>query len=291
MPDWITHLGIAYLLGRLIKIRDIRLLLLGSVLPDIARLTYLSRISDLSEISLIALLEPLHSPLIIVLMSLAIALLNQKPKAAFLILAFGSSIHLLLDMVVSAFGYPRLLLYPLSYKAFAINLFPHESIFSILLIGISSIALFHAIFTKKRKDTKFSLKNLKYVTAISIVIVAMPVITFDRFIDKVDYISQYNEDRNELYFAYAEITSANQLRIDGLGREYIVEKTPLIESLELNKGDRVSIKAKATGNKIRPYLVHKHSKYLIAPLSTLGLLSLMTIWFNPLKRWKRYWRN
>ena len=78
MPDWVVHLGFAYVMARLIKMRDLKLFFLGSLIPDISRIgLYFANFFQLNQISSHSYFVPFHTPLMAALVASVISLFSS----------------------------------------------------------------------------------------------------------------------------------------------------------------------------------------------------------------------
>jgi len=80
MPDWVTHLGTAYIGARVLRVRGVQLVLLGAILPDVAMPAFV--VVDLLHLppwNTFTYLAPFQSLTIVSLLAAAIALLHMRP--------------------------------------------------------------------------------------------------------------------------------------------------------------------------------------------------------------------
>ena len=93
MPDWLTHVGIVYLICRLLKIKEnlIPIALFGALLPDINKILHIAGVFMGKTLSYEL---PFHTPVAGVLLSFIISQFFEKPKNVFLVLFLGFMIYI-----------------------------------------------------------------------------------------------------------------------------------------------------------------------------------------------------
>jgi len=128
LPDWLTHVGVAWLACEALKIRRREATLIGAILPDVYKVVvYPLMFLKLINVNITAslFLEPFHSLLGIGLLSIFVASLLKKDsfRLGLSLILLGSTIHLLLDSLLP-YG-PQLLL-PISWKTFGLQIFWQE---------------------------------------------------------------------------------------------------------------------------------------------------------------------
>lgn len=282
MPGWLIHISFAYLVSKLLKIRDISLVLIGSILPDVARILSLLDFFDLAATTYYAYLTPLHSPFLVLIATIALSFLFKKPLRAFLLIAFGAFTHLFLDQLQSAYYTGKLLLYPFSYIPFkSFNLFWADSGIAIFFMVISIFILVYAIFDKNKKSLKFTFKKIHLVILFGLIYLIIPLLTFNTFMQNDPYIQQFENNNQELYISYAEVTSENPLILKEMDYEYEV-----LNQIDVKENDWVSAIAENSNNKITIKEHHKHNRYLKEGTSFVALILLMIIIFKNPKRFK-----
>lgn len=150
MPDWIAHVLAPWICGKLFQIRhpkllekDIALLMLGGILPDINAIGYL-----LAWIGVDAsgALLPFHTITGAILTAGVISLLFPNKKRSFLLLTGGVAVHFVLDSLLLHAGGGMALLFPFSWTwGFQLGLIQPDSwipaIATIVIAAGISIAL------------------------------------------------------------------------------------------------------------------------------------------------------
>lgn len=280
MSDWITHLGTTYFVARLLSIKDLRLILLGAILPDIPTiLIVLGSILDVDAPWILPCFESFHTPFMLFLVITAISLLNVNFKRCFLLIAFGSLLHILLDLFQTEFG-GELLLYPFSFKQYSFNLFWTESIIGVSLIVLSTILLVIALFDN-RENSSFSAQNLKLIIPLLLILITVSVLTLNKL--KENDISYMELNANtekwegkKVSLIVDKVTSLDPVIIKkGNNRFEIVTKQ------DLKEGDWVSLRGTYSEGKIYPEIIHKHIRPLKTWTSAAALLFFILFWFLP----------
>ena len=107
MPDWITHIAIAYILCALLGINKHRgIVLIGAVLPDLSKLMLL--FPDYKQLFL-----PMHTFLgVIFTCAIVSTLLKPEFSKAYPLMLFGAVSHLILDSFLNPYGSYYWMLYP-----------------------------------------------------------------------------------------------------------------------------------------------------------------------------------
>lgn len=155
MPDWITHVLVAWTLVTILGFKSKRfsqsnsaIVILGSLIPDIYKIYMYA---EQFGIDLRSFLWPVHLPIGSILIAAIISLFFIERKSIFLFLIFGVGIHYMLDLLLFNGGME--LLYPLSTLKFQIG------IISIVDFNITIVSIFLAFFVylayKKINTNKF----------------------------------------------------------------------------------------------------------------------------------------
>lgn len=115
MPDWVGHLAIGLAAGKGLRVRNLRWLLLGSVLPDVNYLLAFALDFDLLPLGSAAFLLvmfPLCSLLAYACYSAAVATATDSPLRAFGLLLLGALTHVGIDSL--QVGHIEMLFFPFS---------------------------------------------------------------------------------------------------------------------------------------------------------------------------------
>src|ERR671931_89696 len=99
MPDWVTHIGTAYLGVCIAGVREVQLVLLGAILPDVVLPLFV--LIDLwhlpVSLELFAYLLSFHTLTIVLLLAGAVSVLYMQSVRCFLLICCGAATHFILD--------------------------------------------------------------------------------------------------------------------------------------------------------------------------------------------------
>ncbi len=153
MPDLISHIGAGYLFSFNYRKRAwMALFLFATVLPDMA-----TRPFYIAFPQIYWFIKPLHTPLGILLLCLLISgfFVRKDRNRAFVVLMFGSFLHLAFDLLQKHAhgGYP--LFFPFSWKTWEVGvLWPEEMLYFMpMWIGIIG---FMIVWRKRSQPSKTS---------------------------------------------------------------------------------------------------------------------------------------
>ena len=174
MPNTLVHLGIQGLGSRLAARHiDIKWVFLGCIIPDLPWIFRRAVIGfgldvDLYDLRLYTVVQA--SLLFCLILSSAIALVSEKPRSVFVILAANCFIHLLLDTVEIKWGNGVHLLAPLTWHYLSFDLiWPDSALIAVLsLIGLAAAVWFVAKPTPDPIRLRFRLDN-RWIAAVFLV--------------------------------------------------------------------------------------------------------------------------
>lgn len=153
MPDWITHVLVAWTLTTILGFRfkqfsqpNSAIVMLGALIPDIYKINLLA---DQFGIYLHDFLTPIHLPIGSLLIAAILSLFFTDRKSIFLFLIIGIVTHYALDLLLFSGGME--LLYPLTPLKFQIGII---SITDVNITLISIILAFFVFIAYKRVDKK-----------------------------------------------------------------------------------------------------------------------------------------
>lgn len=269
MPDWIVHLSIALLIAAIFKIKNWKLMLIGSILPDLSRiLLMIFNFLGFEEIKSFLILDPIHTPFVSLLMSISIAIIfNGVFKNLFLIY-LGVVMHFILDTLqfAGAFGY--MLFYPFSFKEFSFNLFyAGKLIFPI--IGL--IILFTSLYYLKGKNILKLNKRFHFSVIPIILILVLIFSTQDELLNAnihgvhfLSYPENYENKEIDLY--NSRLISLNPVKLNEMGKIFVLETS---EDVKLN--DIVTIRGIYKNNviSVKEMFFHNYNKHYF---SLFGLI-------------------
>lgn len=160
MPDWIVHLGVAYIICTVLSYRykifdtpNTVLVMVGSVIPDLVKLGI---ITDLLGYGLWDYLWPIHLPIGGFIIAGIISLLMKDKKTAFLLLAMGVVLHFLMDLLLYNVSGGITLFFPFYWGSWQMDLFTTENIYPAILISIVALVVY---LIKYRKDREIEIAD------------------------------------------------------------------------------------------------------------------------------------
>lgn len=146
MPDWITHIAVAYTVCAILSIRyrefntpNTVLVLVGAVLPDFIKA---SLIFEFLGYNVWDYLWPIHLPVGSFILAGIISLLFQDKRAAFLFLSLGVVVHFALDLLLFNVSGGIALFYPFYWGAWQLDLITTENIYVTLLALFTALVVY-----------------------------------------------------------------------------------------------------------------------------------------------------
>lgn len=160
MPDWAVHLAVGAGLGKTFRLRNLHLLLLGAILPDLTAV--LGTLSDLGWLGIdpariVLFIVPLGSPFGMTCLALILACGMNRFWPAFGLMLGGLISHYLLDIFQN--GHVEILLYPFSFEIINLPLFNYADHTVGWISGAALIVLVTLRFFPIRRDIRFSAKR------------------------------------------------------------------------------------------------------------------------------------
>ncbi len=146
MPNTLAHIGIQSVLGRgAIRHASLHWILLSCIIPDLPWIFQRLLRSAPVEIDLISLRTyaiAQSSLVFCLILAISFAMLSRDPRRTFLILAFGATLHLVLDAMQTKWGNGVILVAPFDWTLINFDLFWPEQVPSYLLtaFGLGYIA-------------------------------------------------------------------------------------------------------------------------------------------------------
>lgn len=293
MPDWITHLGGSYLLYRPISRKDIRLFLLGAILPD-----FFSRVVSILE-DVLHLgwprhyqLEVFHTPLMLLLVAVVVALFNTNFLRCLGLVFGGGLLHLLLDMNDTKLaGFGQLLLYPFSYKTYQLNLVEYQGWgYHLVVIGLFILLISHIPETRSNPSA-FRLQRIGWAVPILALILILPYATWQQFWQhNVGYIvfRHYPErfENKEVAIHFSRVISSKPLIVEEYERRF-----ELVTDRQFQADDWISVRGIYRKGKIYPQRIKLESGTEKLWISLVGLLLFPFLWFDLPARWAIFRRS
>lgn len=278
MPDWISHLAVAYVLGRVLKVKDKRMLFLGAILPDFIWVLMLALIIFLKFNSaqihfLFTFLLPFHTPFMLLLVTGAISTAMKNQKQAFILLLLGVCSHLLLDFFT--LGEYVEVFYPIDITPLNFGLFWLESIPGYLLVGASALILLYAFFTEKmQKQFEFALKKRMLLLLAVIAILSISTSGFVRSEYKYFKFSDHPElwEGKQIDFHSRYVTGVNPVMIGVTDKSF-----EAVTSYPLKKGDHIFFTANYHDGKLFITSLHVNDTLLKFSTSLIGLAFALSL--------------
>lgn len=282
MPDWISHLGAGYVFRKFFAKYDLRVFLLGLILPDIIipPLKILEKLDLLpDELMLVLYTAPFHSPFIQFIFAAFISLFNEKVAMCFFALFSGSMIHLVLDALQFKQGEGVLFFYPLSFRSCTYSIFNVERLYYIPVVLLFLFLLIRIYRESGHYRSRFRLKNLPFALVLLVILAFVPYWTKDAMMQKgpscIGVVVQPEQwEGKDVGIFYARVISENPCVIEHLSRPYA-----LICDRWLEVGDRVSFNAIYRGGKLytREVYVHNSLKWYY---SLIGLFFIILMFLK-----------
>ncbi len=282
MPDWITHLGGGYLLYRPISRKDIRLFLLGAILPDFfSRGT--SILEDVFHLGWISNypLEAFHTPFMLLLVAVFVALLNTNFIRCLALVFGGSLLHLVFDMNDTKLdGFGQLLLYPFSYKTYQLNLVNYQGWgYYLVVIGLFILLISHVPELRVNPST-FRLQRIGWAIPLLALILIMPYATWQQFWrHNVGYIvfRHYPErfENKEVVVHFSRVISDKPLIVEEYKRHF-----EIVTDRQFQAEDWISVRGMYRQGKIYPQRIKLESGREKIWISLIGLLLFPFLWFG-----------
>ncbi len=146
MPDWITHILVAWTSCRILGFKfnefdseNTVLVMLGSLIPDIYKI-YIPL--DLSGIYLQNFIFPIHLPAGSLIMALLISLLFRDKKIVFMFLILGVFTHYALDSLLTYVSGGMELLFPFTWAEWQLRLIGVDDYYLMIVMIIVALIVF-----------------------------------------------------------------------------------------------------------------------------------------------------
>jgi len=294
MPDWVVHLGFAYIMARLIKLRDLKLFFLGSILPDIGRLAlYFTDFAHLNSISSSSYVAVFHTPFMAALVASVISTFSENFKKCWVLIFLGAIFHLALDLTQYRIGNGVLLFYPVSFKQFYFNLFWSGDSVCVLLRALSIGVLVICLLEKRPVGSPLSLKaaNLKIAFPLILVVLVIPLSTTSLMMKhNVDYLDFFAHPQKwegkKVEFYKAKVISTNPVIVGEMGVTF-----ELVGSEKFREGDGICIQATYKEGRIFPDFIHRYRGPSKSMVSLVGLLFFILVWIDFPQRIRKLYRG
>jgi hypothetical protein len=141
VPDWISHLLIAYIAINLLGIKNRKTMYIGTLLPDAFKIFIpFSKISGITSEALLNFFAPFHTVFGVILTGLFISSFFAEWRREYVLLLTGAFLHLTADIFLYPWGTDVWSLYPLWIGDLGTGVFWSDSVLPLgILLSISSI--------------------------------------------------------------------------------------------------------------------------------------------------------
>jgi hypothetical protein len=155
MSDWLTHSLVGWMTGKITGL-EVSLLLLGSVLPDVNKISLVFQ--WVGNLRMETFFLPLHTPFGALLLAGGIALFFKDLPKAFLSLGVGVGAHFCLDVLLVEVGGGEPLLFPLSWQGWQLGVIPASdyNLWITLYVLIASFIVYIVYFISAKKKARSS---------------------------------------------------------------------------------------------------------------------------------------
>jgi hypothetical protein len=299
VPDWVTHLGTAYVAARATRVSAVRPLLLGALLPDVTHFSILL-IDYLGwpAIPTFTYLAPFHSLLVVSLLAGAIALLSEQSWPVFWLIEAGAASHFVLDDLEGAIGCGSTTFYPF-YFGKSLNLWPADGAFAGLLLLIGALGCGAALVSRVRHARagagwsplprlKRPISRRLYLCAGLLVAgaLALPWLTRQALVERNAYYLAFFADPAAWQGATVELCFSEIVAADPPVVEEFDARLPIAAGPEgwpgderpLAVGDWVSLRGVYRDGALHPTLLVHHQKSSDLLLSVLGGVIFVLLW-------------
>lgn len=157
MPDWITHILVAWTSCRLLGFKykqfnaeNTVIVMIGSLIPDIFKI-YIPL--ELLGIYTQNLIMPIHLPIGSLIMASIISLFFKEKKIIFMFLIFGVFTHFALDSLLTYVSGGMLLLFPFSWQTWQLRIIPLDD-YNTMILAMFIAVFVYFISWKKSKSVK-----------------------------------------------------------------------------------------------------------------------------------------
>ena len=289
MPDWLTHIGVAYFLGKCFGLRNTCWFLLGAVLPDVfSRTSYvlldLFHFSKYLGIWVHLYLDVFHTPYICLFLSLSLASLTTHPKKVFGLLFGGSLVHFFLDLGQAYFHGGTPLFYPFVLKPFSLEWFWYDQDIVYLIVISISLLFIISLYLNKNKLTGVFFKWNSHRVLVSILFFIPALLTPYLTMEKLQ-ITNYKStgflshparyEGKKVSLTVSKVISINPIMIDEAGFYFSIKNNT---ARPIKLGDVISLRGFYQDEviQVQDIFIHRN-KYFKTVLSLIGLVILLVI--------------
>ena len=158
MPDWITHLLVAWMICTILsfKYKQINpaytvVCMAGALIPDTFKIVIPLGIMGIKAENI---LMPFHLPLgSLIIASFFTLFFKERKKLVMSLLVLGVATHYALDLLLINLDGGMELLFPFSWNSWALNVIPDDDYhITILAIGLALVVYSVSFWVRKRRD-------------------------------------------------------------------------------------------------------------------------------------------
>ncbi len=158
MPDWVTHIAVAYTLCTILgfKYREFNtantvLVMVGAVIPDVVKVGI---IADILGYGVWDYLWPIHLPVGSLIVAGMMSLLFQDKKKTLLFFTLGVATHYGLDLLLFNVSGGIALFYPFYWGQWQLDLVTTDSYYTTIIALVLALVVFLISRWKIKADSK-----------------------------------------------------------------------------------------------------------------------------------------
>ncbi|MBI4977672.1 MAG: hypothetical protein HZC28_09330 [Spirochaetes bacterium] len=287
MPDWITHIATAAVYPK--RTVDFRLMLLGAVLPDAWMPLHIaaSDLVSMSGNSFMLYTVPWHTPFMMLLVSLVIALFTRDVLRSWLVLSAFSLLHILFDSFVLHYGIYIIHAYPFYYRPLYRGFIPFNAA---MLYAAPFVLLPSFVLIWKRHVPvpifTWSWKRVLPAAVLVALVAVLPLVTRQRLVDSgYHYLKFYENpasfEGKRVAFCISRVTSVDPLTVLEMGGRYMLDTAG--KDYGLKKGNVISFDGVYTNGVVRVGTVAKYEPRTKSFMSLFGLAFLGMLFLRSLR--------
>ena len=297
MPNTLVHLGVQGLGNRLVSTTiDLKWVFLGCIIPDLPWILRRALIVlvpgiDIYDLRLYTLVQA--SLLFCVLLSLIFALMSEKPRFVFGILAINSLVHLLLDALEVKWGNGVLLFAPLNWQLLSFDLvWPNSTLIAVLsflglVFGIWVLA--QPVWTPIRVSLYPKWRVVSVASLVSLYAIGPLVFLHGPYSTDANSIATLQERERRVGKEIRMDREAYELRAEGdVVITFAGEPLGVVGDTRAEKSSQVSLIGEfVTIDAIRIHQLHEYHSPWRNLASYVGLGLVVLIWLSALVRERR----
>ena len=286
MPDWVGHLFAGAATGRMLRVRNLHIVLLGTLLPDVNAV--LGTLSDLGHLpvhpyGLVLFLIPMSSPFAYLCLCAAAAAWFTQPVRAFGLLALGAGTHVLLDML--QVGHVELPGYPLFLAVVNWPIHNYGENGDYWISGTALVALLLLRLLPLHRDISLSFRRgwmcvLPLLLLAAVIWLNTPRLEASNVLNLRFFRGETVPDNDPVALISSRVTRTDPLLIAKAGREVAVKWVHPIP-----QGRLVSVWGRWHGGQVVADRVVIHAPFQKILFSILGVVVFLLYWID--LPWKR----